>query len=232
MTHNDLHEAIRKESAKARTKTNEAFDCMVRMGHMLIELKARINRGSFMVHAEHATGLPQRSINRYMAIARDPDGFRNRRRGIPAEEMLTLTKKAPASHNRIEHETKVDTVSILPAVESPSPRLPQITVDAVIVEPKEPIEKDALFQAGLDRLQETMPPVEFVDLLEMALAKNPEAERLAVLEEKVDSGISKMEAEGTILPTILAMLPRLKPEEITELHRVIESRWMKGGPRP
>lgn len=146
MTHNDLHEAIRKESTKARTKTNEAFDCMERIGHMLIELKTRFHHGTFMDNAERVTGLPQRSINRYMAIARDPDGFRNRRRGIPAEEMLTLTKKATASNNRIEHETKVDTVSILPAVEPPAPRPPtrpaDIVVDAVIVEapPQAPLE--------------------------------------------------------------------------------------------
>jgi hypothetical protein len=245
MTQPDLHDAIRKESTKARTKTAEAFDCMVRMGHLLIELKTRAHHGSFMAHAEHATGLPQRSINRYMAIAKDPDGFRNRRRGIPAEEMLTLTKKAPTSHNRIERETKVDTVSTLPA--TPSPRLPQITIEAEIVEPVKAdleIEDDrpAAPPAGSSKIKYTpedglMIQTTARSVMDRILPKDVhfEAAMKAMAKycgEKIaskKSAPSAIEASEATLAEIVGLLPRLRPAETKELHRVLESRWLKGG---
>jgi hypothetical protein len=239
MTKNALTDAIRKEACKARTKGNEMVDCMERIGHLLIELKTRVDYGNFMDQAERMTGLPQRSINRYMAIARDPDGFRNRRRGIPAEELMTMTKKAPTWFDRIERETKVDIVSIPSAVEPPSPppsRSTVIDVEAEIVVHAPKIETpDEMFQRGLRSLQESMPPVEFADLLETALAKNPEAERAdeppapLVAAPTASAAPSVIEASESTLAQILGLLPRLRPAEITELHRVIESRWMKGG---
>jgi hypothetical protein len=97
---------------------------------------------------------------------------------------------------------------------------------------------DEMFQRGLDSLEESMPPVEFVDLLETALAKSPEAERLdeppapLVAAPTASAAPSLIETSETTLAEILGLLPRLRPAEITELHRVIESRWMKGGSRP
>jgi hypothetical protein len=236
MTKDALIDGIRKEACKARTKGNEMVDCMERIGHLLIELKTRVDYGNFMDQAERMTGLPQRSINRYMAIARDPDGFRNRRRGIPAEEVITLTKKAPSWFDRIERETKVDTVSIPSAVEPPSPppsRSAVIDVEAEIVVHSQKVETpDEMFQRGLDSLQESMPPVEFVDLLETALAKNPEAERAeeppapAVAAPTASAAPSVIETSETTLAQILGLLPRLRPVELKELVTVINTRWL------
>jgi len=89
-----------------------------------------------------------------------------------------------------------------------------------------------MFQRGLDLLQESMPQFEFVDLLETALAKSPEAERLdeppapLVAAPTASPAPSLIEASESTLAEILKLLPRLKPEEIAELHRVLESRWM------
>jgi hypothetical protein len=205
-------------------------DCMERIGHLLIELKTRVDYGNFMDQAERMTGLPQRSINRYMAIARDPDGFRNRRRGIPAEEVITLTKKAPTWFDRIERETKMDTVSIPSAVEPPSP--PASRSALIVVYAQKVETPDELFQRGLDSLQESMPPVEFVDLLETALAKNPEAERadeppaLAVAAPTASAAPSLIEASESTLAQILGLLPRLRPVELKELVTVINTRWL------
>jgi hypothetical protein len=230
MTKDALTDAIRKEACKARTKGNEMVDCMERIGHLLIELKTRVDYGNFMDQAERMTGLPQRSINRYMAIARDPDGFRNRRRGIPAEEVITLTKKAPTWFDRIERETKMDTVSIPSAVEPPSP--PASRSALIVVYAQKVETPDELFQRGLDSLQESMPPVEFVDLLETALAKNPEAERadeppaLAVAAPTASAAPSLIEASESTLAQILGLLPRLRPVELKELVTVINTRWL------
>jgi hypothetical protein len=244
MTKDALTDAIRKEACKARTKGNEMVDCMERIGHLLIELKTRVDYGNFMDQAERMTGLPQRSINRYMAIARDPDGFRNRRRGIPAEEVITLTKKAPTWFDRIERETKVDTVSILPAVEPPSPpsRPADIVVDAeIVVDTLKAETPDEAFQSGLDSLQETMPREEFIELLETALAKNPEVERLeeppaAPVRLKATSPASPSQAAAILILEIYKLLPKMSEEDLkgasaslTELVGVIESRWTKGG---
>jgi hypothetical protein len=222
MTQSDLTDAIRKEACKARTKGNEMVDCMERIGHLLIELKTRVDYGNFMDQAERMTGLPQRSINRYMAIARDPDGFRNRRRGIPAEEVITLTKKAPSWFDRIERETKVDTVSILPAVESPSPapspRLPQITVDAVIVE--RPPTATAPAQIELETEVETE-------------VQEPPAP--AVAAPTASAAPSMIETSETTLAEILGLLPRLRPVELKQLVTVINTRWLnqaKPSPAP
>jgi hypothetical protein len=43
---------------------------------------------------------------------------------------------------------------------------------------------------------------------------------------------SLIETSEATLAEILALLTRLRPAEITELHRVIESRWLEGGSRP
>jgi hypothetical protein len=216
MTKDALIDGIRKEACKARTKGNEMVDCMERIGHLLIELKTRVDYGNFMDQAERMTGLPQRSINRYMAIARDPDGFRNRRRGIPAEEVITLTKKAPTWFDRIERETKVDTVSIPSAVESPSPapspRLPRITLEAEIVEPVAPATAPAQIELETEVDEPPAAPVRL----------------------KATSPASPSQSAAILVLEIYKLLPKMSEADLkgasaslTELVGVIESRWMK-----
>jgi hypothetical protein len=254
MTKDALTDAIRKEACKARTKGNEMVDCMERIGHLLIELKTRVDYGNFMDQAERMTGLPQRSINRYMAIARDPDGFRNRRRGIPAEEVITLTKRAPTWFDRIERETKVDTVSIPSAVEPPSPppsRSAVIDVEAAFVARSQKVETpDEMFQRGLRSLQESMPPAEYQAMLERALEGPATAPAQIELETTVETEVDEPPAAPVRLKTmspaspsqsaailvleIYKLLPKMSEGDLkgasaslTELVGVIESRWMK-----
>ena len=100
--------------------------------------------------------------------------------------------------------TSTPTTPVLPEPPAPSPRLQQITLEAEIVEPVTPV---------------TAPP-------------QIEVETTVEIEPQDQPAPSLIEtSEGTLME-ILALLPSLRPAEITELHRVIESRWMKGGSRP
>jgi hypothetical protein len=49
--------------------------------------------------------------------------------------------------------------------------------------------------------------------------------RLEILENKIEDGLSKLEADGMIFATIVAMLPRLTKDEIKELLYILNTRW-------
>jgi hypothetical protein len=188
-------------ACKARTKGNEMVDCMERIGRMLIELKDKVPHGNFMTTAANLTGIPHRSITRYMEWALKPITTAELRRIDAPEDMMKLAKPAsppPAS--------KLATVAILPASPAPSPRLPQVTVEAEIVETPAPA---------------TAPPQA---PLETEVEEPPAP---AVAPATASPAPSVIETSETTLAQILGLLPRLRPVEITELHRVIESSWMK-----
>ena len=87
---------------------------------------------------------------------------------------------------------------VVKAPPAPSPRLQQITLEAEIVEPV---------------AQATAPPQAPLETTVEAATASPAPSLIET-------------SEGTLME-ILALLPRLRPAEITELHRVIESRWLK-----
>ena len=94
--------------------------------------------------------------------------------------------------------TSTPTTPVLPEPPAPSPRLQQITLEAEIVEPV---------------AQATAPPQAPLETTVEAATASPAPSLIET-------------SEGTLME-ILVLLPRLRPAEITELHRVIESRWLK-----
>jgi ParB family chromosome partitioning protein len=97
---------------------------------------------------------------------------------------------------------------VVKAPQAPSPQLPQVTLEAEIVEPTAPVTAPTQIE------------------LETAVETNDVAPPTA------SPAPSLIETSEATLAEILALLTRLRPAEITELHRVIESRWLEGGSRP
>jgi hypothetical protein len=130
MTTDVLVEGIKKQSRRALVKGQEMVQAMAATGRMLIELKARNKHGTFLQHAVYATGLNERTIQRYMGMARGTSPMRTlkpRERSLGRKDPLPFIK---ATEFLIE-DTKPDTVSLLP---EPSP-VPEV-IEAEIVEPK------------------------------------------------------------------------------------------------
>ena len=95
---------------------------------------------------------------------------------------------------------------VVKAPPAPSPRPQQITLEAEIVEPV---------------AQATAPPqIEVETTVEIEPQDQPAPAVAAPTASLIET------SEGTLME-ILVLLPRLRPAEITELHRVIESRWLK-----
>jgi hypothetical protein len=209
----ELRSRIKAEDSKARNIAKKSLAHVIECGRLLIELKARVNHGHWKYEARQLNMSP-RTISNYMKIARNGNVAVLGKGVRDALRLLSIAENPPPP---------------------PSPSRPaDIVVDAEIVVHAPKVETpDEMFQRGLDSLQESMPPVEFVDLLETALAKNPEAERVdeppapAVAPATASAAPSMIETSETTLTEILELLKRLRPAEITELHRVIESRWMK-----
>jgi hypothetical protein len=97
---------------------------------------------------------------------------------------------------------------VVKAPQAPSPQLPQVTLEAEIVEPTAPVTAPTQIE------------------LETAVETNDVAPPTA------SPAPSLIETSEATLAEILALLTRLRPAEITELHRVIESQWLEGGSRP
>jgi hypothetical protein len=222
----DLIEGIKKESSKARTRGQQMIESMRRIGEMLIEMKRRVPHGNFISSASWQTNLPERTIQRYMQMAKGVAPHRtvkDRERGHRKEnlEVLRLTEFLPD-----DGEAKPDTVSVLPAPEpappAPSPRLPQITLEAEIVEP--PATATAPAQAPLEAPLETE--------VEIKVEEPP----AAPVRLKTTSPASPSQSAAILVFEIYKLLPKMSEEDLkgasaslTELVGVIESRWMKGG---
>jgi hypothetical protein len=135
----------------------------------------------------------------------------------PILEPIKLTEFLPG-----DDDAKPDTVSVLPAVETsspppssrPSPRLPQIEIEAEIVEPVAPTTAPA--QAPLE-IEVEEPPAAPVRLKTMSPASPSQSAAILVLE--IYKLLPKM-SEGDL---------KGASASLTELVGVIESRWMKGG---
>jgi hypothetical protein len=147
--------------------------------------------------------MSARTISNYMKIARNGNVAVLGKGVRDALRLLSIAENPPPAN---------PTAPALPEPPAPSPRLPQVTVDAEIVEPAAPATAPA--QAPLETKVEIK-----VDEPPAPLVAAPTA----------SPAPSLIEASETILAEILGLLPRLRPVEITELHRVLESRWMKGG---
>jgi hypothetical protein len=182
MTGEDLILAIKKQAGTVVAKNKEIDHCMKLIGGMLIELKQRYGHGVFLIRATHETGLPPRTIQRYMAMARGP-----------AQKRHVSHLPAPAPRRRPSTEGAIEAVIVEPAAPPPAPA-----------------------QAPLET------PVEIEVEVEV---EEPPAPLVAA--PTASPAPSLIEASESTLAEILELLKRLRPAEITELHRVIESRWMK-----
>jgi hypothetical protein len=230
----DLMALAKETNGRATKAAKQTLVHVGQTGVVLIELKNRLPHGNFMIEVKHHLDIDHRTASNYMLIARHFGNVSNLR-GV-RDALRYISDAARMAKDRESPPPALPTTTVLPEPPAASPRLPQITLDAEIVVHAQKVETpDEMFQRGLDSLQETMPREEFIELLETALAKSPEAERLeeppapAVAAPTASAAPSMIEISETTLAEILGLLPRLRPAEITELHRVIESRWMKGG---
>jgi hypothetical protein len=236
MNPEDLIEGIKKQSRRARSRGLEMIEAMKIAGHMLLELKARTEHGHFQRNASYSTGLHERTIQRYMEMARGVTPLRTvtpRERITGKGDPLPLIKATEFLPE--DAPPKNDTVSFLPVpvpVPVPSPRLPQITVDAEIVEAAQLVD-DA------PPIPEPGVALVYARTASDALNKIPKRDpsrkaAIQMISDWVNQATSSpapslIETSESTFGEILGLLPRLKPEEIAELHRVLESRWMKGG---
>jgi ParB family chromosome partitioning protein len=100
---------------------------------------------------------------------------------------------------------------VVKAPQAPSPQLPQVTLEAEIVEPTAPVTAPTQIE------------------LETAVERPPAPD---VAPPTASPAPSLIETSEATLAEILGLLKRLRPAEIAELHRVIKSRWLEGGSRP
>jgi hypothetical protein len=142
MTKGDLVEGIKKQSRRARSKGLEMIEAMKTTGHMLIELKARTKHGTFMSEAQFLTGINERTIQRYMEMARGVAPIRTvtpRERKIGRTDPLPLIRATEFLPD--DTQPKTDTVSVLPA-SPPAPRPSSasqvIEAHIEVMEPQEP----------------------------------------------------------------------------------------------
>jgi hypothetical protein len=220
----ELRSRIKAEDSKARNIAKKSLAHVIECGRLLIELKSRVNHGHWKYEARQLN-MSARTISNYMRIAANRQQVAVLGEGVrDALELLSIAKSPPPA--QVEPPA--------PETQSPPPsRSALIEVEAEIVAHAQKVETpDEMFQRGLDSLQESMPPVEFVDLLKTALAKNPEAERAeeppapAVAAPTASAAPSVIETSETTLAQILGLLPRLRPVELKELVTVINTRWL------
>ena len=148
-------------------------------------------------HEARQLNMSPRTITNYMKIARNGNVAVLGKGVRDALRLLSIAENPP---------TSTPTTPVLPEPPAPSPRLQQITLEAEIVEPI---------------AQATAPPQA---PLETTVEIEPQDQPAPATASPAPSLIET--SEGTLME-ILALLPSLRPAEITELHRVIESRWMK-----
>lgn len=228
----DLRNRIKAEDSKARNIAKKSLAHVIECGRLLIELKARVNHGLWKYEARQLNMSP-RTISNYMRLAKNGNVAVLGKGVRDAIRLLSIAENPPA-----------------PPSSRPPSRPADIVVDAEIVVHAQKAETpDEMFQCGLNSLQESMPPADYKAMLEQALegpSAPPPAPAQIELETTVEIEVeeppapavaaptaspapSLIETSETTLAEILALLPRLRPAEIQELHRVIESRWMKGG---
>jgi hypothetical protein len=207
---------------------------VIECGRLLIELKSRVNHGHWKYEAQQLN-MSARTISNYMKIARNGNVAVLGKGVRDALRLLSIAENPPPAK---------PTTTVLPP--SPPPSRPAvIEVESEIVVHAQKVETpDEMFQRGLHSLQESMPPAEYQAMLERALEGPATAPAQIELETEVETEVQEPPAPAVAAPTasaapsmiedseatlaqILGLLPRLRPAEITELHRVIESRWMK-----
>lgn len=136
LSRDSLVEAIKKENSKARTKGAEMRRCMERIGCMLIELKTKVPHGNFMATAANLTGIPHRSITRYMEWALRPITSAELKRIDAPEDMMKSAKPAtPPPASKLATVANSTPAESPPASSRPRPST-EGAVDAEIVEPQ------------------------------------------------------------------------------------------------
>jgi hypothetical protein len=166
----ELRSRIKAEDSEARNIAKKSLAHVIECGRLLIELKSRVNHGHWKYEARQLN-MSARTISNYMRIAANRQQVAVLGEGVrDALELLSIAKSPPPA--QVEPPA--------PETQSPPPsRSALIEVEAEIVAHAQKVETpDEMFQRGLDSLQETMPREEFIELLETALAKSPEAERV------------------------------------------------------
>jgi len=196
----DLRSRIKAEDSKARSIAKKSLAHVIECGRLLIELKARVNHGNWKYEARQLNMSP-RTVSNYMKIARNGNVAVLGKGVRDALRLLSIAENPPPAK---------PTTTVLPEPPAPSPRLPQVTLEAEIVEPTAPV---------------TAPPQ--IELETTVETKMDEPPAPLVAAPTASPAPSLIETSETILAEILGLLPRLRPVEITELHRVLESRWMK-----
>jgi hypothetical protein len=221
----DLKEGIRSENTKARGMARKSLEHVRTCGEMLIAMKARVEHGLWLFELRNI-GIERKTASNYMRVAMNWGTVSHLNHGV--KDALKLLTRAD------------DPPSPAPTPSAPAP----LVIEAEIVEPKAQvsppaaaINNDALFQQGLDSLQKSLPEKQYHDLLEhalvieepepVALETSPATERelLTGAEIRIEDGISKLKADGMILPTILVMLPHLTKSEIKSLIETLNTRW-------
>lgn len=218
----ELRNRIKAEDSKARNIAKKSLAHVIECGLLLIELKARVNHGHWKYEARQLNMSP-RTISNYMKIARNGNVAVLGKGVRDALRLLSIAENPPPAN---------PTAPALPEPPAPSPRLPQITLDAEIVEPAQLVD-DA------PPIPEPGVALVYARTASDALNKIPKRDpsrkaAIQMISDWVNQATSSpapslIETSETTLTEVLALLPRLRPEEIAELHRVLESRWMKGG---
>jgi len=208
----ELRSRIKAEDSKARNIAKKSLAHVIECGLLLIELKARVNHGHWKYEARQLNMSP-RTISNYMKIARNGNVAVLGKGVRDALRLLSIAENPPPAK---------PTTTVLPEPPAPSPRLPQITVDAEIVEPAAPATAPA--QAPL----ETKVEIE----VETKVDEPP----AAPVRLKTTSPASPSQSAAILVFEIYKLLPKMSEEDLkgasaslTELVGVIESRWTKGG---
>ena len=201
---------IELEFNRAERAADTMLGHAIKCGQMLRAAKERVPHGSWMKWIQDNTSIPHSTATTFMHLAANSQRVGNLGTIRGALKLLADGRKKEPTRQLSESYVPFDGES----PPAPSPRLPQITLEADIVEPVAPA--TAPPQAPLETTVETEVDIEPEDQPAPAVAP-PTA----------SPAPSLIETSEVALTEILALLQRLRPAEITELHRVIESRWMK-----
>ena len=196
-----LIEVAKSANSKARNTAKQLLLHAGQSGMALIALKEICNHGTFGMHL-HAVGIEPRTAQNYMAIARKYETV-SHLRGVT--DALKFIKDATISANKPDEDWTIqggDFPLDLGQGEKPAPPTPRpspaaVTIEAEIVPEPQHEEPEPLV------VEETSPAAE----------------------KKIEDGISKLKADGMILPTILVMLPHLTKSEIESLIETLNTRW-------
>jgi hypothetical protein len=217
----ELVSGIEVEFGRAEKAVATALEHGINCGQMLRAAKEQVPHGSWMKWVEDYTNLPHSTVTTFMHLAANSQRVGNLSTIRGALKLLADAQKQDKprqiSQGYVSSDGKTPppepvepATPVLPASPATSQRLPQIEVDAEIVEPAAPATAPA--QAELETLAEIEP-------------EEPPAPAIAA--PTASPAPSLIETSETTLAEILGLLPHLRPAEIRELHQVLESRLMK-----